>query len=495
MELDVVQQKIVRGNPFGISIVKGKEGSGKTIAAIYRVLHLKNNYCIYDEDGILMVSCNDENIKIIKDKYDFENSNSNMNYLSLFSNNKNKVNILKIDDLIKKLFDEYVEKNGEVVRLIAGEETKTRIIKQELDKIKQKFVKLKFLNHKYLSFFLDEIKWIKACCISTLEEYQLVDRVGRKYEKGKGPQRLLKNSVHREAIYQLMQNYNMELEQLGLMDYEDKILLALDQAKHSVVNRFTHILVDDSEYLTKAQLELVKELSNKKAYSSMTFTLNPKNKINSFVWFLNSKRVGEFKTNFSGKSHILKKQYEIINEKEIVMPKISNMDAVEKYEYIDIKHNRAMEFLKDLSSSDELVVKENSQELIYNKEELKEVPVYSNIAAGEPIMISSEQESTFLLPQHLIKGMKDCFILRVKGDSMINANIDDGDFVVIKKVQVAQNREIVAAEIDGSATLKRLSLDKGTAILMPENPKYNPIPLYGMEANILGVAVGIIKNR
>ncbi|MDP4179347.1 MAG: S24 family peptidase, partial [Bacillota bacterium] len=89
---------------------------------------------------------------------------------------------------------------------------------------------------------------------------------------------------------------------------------------------------------------------------------------------------------------------------------------------------------------------------------------------------------------------KDCFILKVKGDSMINADIDDGDYVLIKKQPFAENNDIIAADLDGSATLKRLKYTKDSAFLMPENEKYSPIPINDDGVRIIGTAVGIIKK-
>ena len=89
--------------------------------------------------------------------------------------------------------------------------------------------------------------------------------------------------------------------------------------------------------------------------------------------------------------------------------------------------------------------------------------------------------------------MKDCFILKVKGDSMIGAAIEDGDFVVIRKQGAANNKDIIAVDLEGRATLKRLSIDKNDIILIPENDKYSPISLKNREALVLGVVIGVIK--
>ena len=98
--------------------------------------------------------------------------------------------------------------------------------------------------------------------------------------------------------------------------------------------------------------------------------------------------------------------------------------------------------------------------LVFNEEELEEVDVYNDIAAGNPIEINDEGREKVLFYQKVgwRKG-KDTFILHVKGDSMIDKNINDGDLVVIKRQNTALNNDIVAASLDGEATLKTLKLN------------------------------------
>jgi SOS-response transcriptional repressor LexA len=77
---------------------------------------------------------------------------------------------------------------------------------------------------------------------------------------------------------------------------------------------------------------------------------------------------------------------------------------------------------------------------------------------------------------------------------MIGANIFDGDHVVIRRQHIAQKGDIVAVDLEGNATLKRLAYNKNIPVLMPENDNYSPIFIHDREASVLGVAVGIIKN-
>ena len=120
--------------------------------------------------------------------------------------------------------------------------------------------------------------------------------------------------------------------------------------------------------------------------------------------------------------------------------------------------------------------------------------MFSNIAAGNPIEINDNIEGKFYLPKYWLERGKDTFILRVKGDSMVDKNICDGDLVVIKKQTNANHNDIVAANLDGEATLKTLNLNSDNPKLMPANSLYSPIELVDKNVSILGIAIGIIKQ-
>ncbi len=85
-------------------------------------------------------------------------------------------------------------------------------------------------------------------------------------------------------------------------------------------------------------------------------------------------------------------------------------------------------------------------------------------------------------------------MLKVKGDSMINKNIYDGDYVVISKQNMPRIKDIVAVDIEGEATLKTYKVIDGKIALIPENDNYQPIIIENQQFNVLGVAIGLIKN-
>lgn len=119
------------------------------------------------------------------------------------------------------------------------------------------------------------------------------------------------------------------------------------------------------------------------------------------------------------------------------------------------------------------------------------VPVVGRIAAGAPILAEQRIEDVFPLPRELV-GEGTLFLLRVAGDSMIDAAICDGDWVVVRQQAVADNGDIVAAMIDGEATIKTLRRRDGRTWLLPHNASYQPIP--GDEATILGRVVTVLRK-
>ena len=119
------------------------------------------------------------------------------------------------------------------------------------------------------------------------------------------------------------------------------------------------------------------------------------------------------------------------------------------------------------------------------------VPLVGRIAAGGPILAEQAIEDVFPLPRQLV-GEGTLFLLKVAGDSMINAAIADGDWVVVREQPVAENGEIVAAMLDGEATVKTFKQSDGHVWLIPHNPAYAPI--LGDEASILGRVVAVLRR-
>ena len=119
------------------------------------------------------------------------------------------------------------------------------------------------------------------------------------------------------------------------------------------------------------------------------------------------------------------------------------------------------------------------------------IPLVGSIAAGVPITADQMVEETMPLPESLV-GSGELFMLKVKGESMIDAAICDGDFVVIRQQKDANNGEIVAAMIDGEATVKTFSRKSGKVWLLPANDAFEPID--GTHCEILGKVTAVLRS-
>ncbi len=490
MELTTRQRSIIESKPFFHTIIKGKKNTGKTTSLIYRLLYLKNQYCLYEDDSILMILKNEDK-EYINSLYQEELKNYNYRYMSLLSCKDTRIDFFELDDLIKNYYDAYCRRNHMKLELIEENEKK-KILWECIVSIKQKFYSSKILKAEYVDFFSDEIAWIKEQNIVDLKKYQSIERNGRRVKRGNGPMRLKKNSSSRTIIFDILNLYDKMLEKNHFIDYEGMCKLALKEAL-ICPKAYCHILLDNAENLTKIQFNFIEALCNNKDYSTIAFSINNEEVLGKNTMFVKNSKLYLKSFNQKVKTAFLKDEFKKIQINEYIKNDLKE-NFIEKYTYIDIRHKRSYEFQKDYNSSKEIIVSNDCGQDIYGEENLKQIPVYSDIAAGEPILINDEIEGSFYLPDYWMKGVRDCFILKIKGDSMIGAGINDGDFVLIRKQYAVQESDIVAVAIEGNATLKRLHREKDKAILKPENPKYSPITL-DENASLIGVAIGVIKKN
>lgn len=157
----------------------------------------------------------------------------------------------------------------------------------------------------------------------------------------------------------------------------------------------------------------------------------------------------------------------------------SHLETLEKNGYIrrDPTKPRAIEIVDDSFN--------------LSRREIVNVPIVGTVAAGQPILATENIESYFpLLSEDVPSG--ETFMLRVKGDSMINVGIFDGDQILIKKQPVAENGDIIVAFIDDSATVKTYYKENGHFRLQPENDRMDPIIV--SDLTILGKVVGLYRR-
>ncbi|MCX7773186.1 MAG: transcriptional repressor LexA [Clostridia bacterium] len=133
----------------------------------------------------------------------------------------------------------------------------------------------------------------------------------------------------------------------------------------------------------------------------------------------------------------------------------------------------------------------NSLEGFIADQEIDNVPVLGKITAGTPILAVENVEETFPIPVQYLENSTS-FMLKVRGDSMINAGILDGDYILVKQQSTANNGDMVVALIEDEATVKTFYKEKGYYRLQPENPAYEPIIVQTL--NILGKVIGLFRK-
>lgn len=139
----------------------------------------------------------------------------------------------------------------------------------------------------------------------------------------------------------------------------------------------------------------------------------------------------------------------------------------------------------------ELVGMDNIFDGINASKNIISVPIIGQVAAGSPILAEENIEEVLPLPWELVRS-ENVFMLRVKGDSMINAGIFDGDLVLVRQQKTARNGEIIVALIENEATVKRFFLEKNCMRLQPENDLLEPI--YAKDAQIIGKVIGVYRQ-
>lgn len=481
MELGKGQKRFIKAKTVGLQVLKGEVRTGKTTIAVNKVVLIENKYCMYDEDKILYITADYRKCEEINKLYNSTKEEKKYEVMTLFSSDRARVKVFTRSEFIEIYAKAYIKEKRMSLR-IANKDEKLEILQPILEENIEKYKKSKFLKKITLDFLLEEINWIKAACFDE-DEYLNIARKGRK-------KRLLKESLSRKAIYNIMEQYSEALEYQGLMDEYDYTIYAIKSLKN-YRDGIAHIVLDDCESLKRGEIKFFKMIYEKKSYSNFIFILNTKVEEVKDAWIKKGVKLNSvFKEEDKIRNFILKDKFALNN---------NSSESLEKYKFVDLKHKNTIAFMKDsFDIEGKLMTYEDGETegdiVTYENSEQFEIPVFSDIAAGEPILMSSQMESTFKLPNDWIKDKNELFLLHIKGDSMKDADILDGDFILLRRQSTANHNDIVAADIDGSATLKRLKLND-EPVLMPENPKYRPIHIKDKDVNILGVAVGILKKN
>lgn len=157
----------------------------------------------------------------------------------------------------------------------------------------------------------------------------------------------------------------------------------------------------------------------------------------------------------------------------------SHLSALERKGYLrrDPSKPRALEILRD------------ERDIPIKK--VIPIPIIGRVTAGQPFLAQQNIEDYFPLPVEFLRA-EECFILHVRGDSMIGAGIYDGDLLVVRRQQTARDGDIVVALLENEATVKRFYREADRIRLQPENPRMDPI--YTRDVAIEGVAVAVVRR-
>ncbi len=168
-----------------------------------------------------------------------------------------------------------------------------------------------------------------------------------------------------------------------------------------------------------------------------------------------------------------------------------HLDALVKKGYLNVESNasRGISLQKDADSGLKGVSSFAEREYDFSK-----IPIVGRVAAGSPVLAIENIEGNVVIDPSFMKKSQDSFALRIKGDSMINAGIFEGDLVIVLPTKIASNGEIVVAMINDEATVKTYENKNNKIRLIPENEKYNPIEVEDTsEFSIVGKVIGVLR--
>lgn len=501
LKLSKAQEKLVKQKNIGISVIKGEAKSGKTALAIGRMFYLLEHVCKAGEK-ILFVTISREKSQLVIDAF---NSFYALQNMSLFDEEtQGEVVIKDIDGLFQEMADRMpIALNFKMVT-----EIPEAILEQAVKQAKKVYPRVKWLKKDYFSFIAHEINWIHSLGCSTLETYQMVDRKGAQLK-------LSKQGSGRKAMWLMKDLVSHRLKEEGQVLKSEAQFNCLQslKAQHQSVC-YHHLIIDDAGDYTKVQLEVIRHLKAGDL-GEVLFIMDKKESKLPYAWLskgqsfktigydmtgrvkhLTSRRKGRISqktiqlepTPLELFMALQEERKELSHEKQVPKEEVSKKLPwhIELYKYINKITGIETIFQKD-NSAGEVYIEEEKQE------EIEELPIYSDIAAGIPIEIVEEVSDTFKLPSELLHHRKNTYILHVQGDSMTGIDICNGDYVVIQAGSV-NDREIAAVYYNGAVTLKRIMQKDEEILLCSENPKYAPIVIEEGDFRVMGKLVGIIKR-
>lgn len=507
LKLSKTQEKLAYQKNVGISVIKGMAQTGKTAVAMSRMIYLLEHAC-HAGERVLFI-CLDE---IKREKVmQYLNKYYGMQNMSLFDEEpKGYAVVVSIDTLIGAIADK-ADLHLEVI-----ESPSEELLHEVVKEVRKEYPRVKCLQRESLEFIHNELQWMNACGFLELEAYQKAARKGTLIK-------LPKKGSGRKALWQIKTLVAKRLKEKGMICKSEMQLEALQYLKTDKQRVcYEHIIVDDAEELTKVQLEFVRYLKAQEP-GEVLFIMDKNESSLPYAWLSRGQNFKSIGYDMTGRvKHLTSRRKEQVHKKRVspsltplelfmvaqdekkqmlVEPLVTktqgekvNKEAikvsklpwyVETYKYINKLTGTMTLFQKDTSAG-ETYIDEVKQE------EVEELPIYSDIAAGMPIEIVDEVSGKFEIPSELLHHRKNTYILHVQGDSMIGVDISDGDYVVIQAGNV-NNNEIAAVYYNGATTLKRIVQEEEHILLCSENSKYAPIVIEDGDFRVMGKLIGVIK--
>lgn len=444
MKLNMEQKRIIELEPSGHMLVKGVAGSGKTTVSVKRIPYLLSHFCGDKNDNVLLLTFNKTLLNYIKYQYNKIEDQEQLEF-EFFINKDKEVEISTIDGLMYKYFSQN-QKRNRLNYKISDRQIEFNSMNQAIDEVLKNYSDIKILSHKNSFFLMDEIHWIKSCNIEDMDTYQNIDRIGRANGVSNTPQKLLKNSDTRAAIFELMIKFDMILLNKGYVDFKTMNSIAYKEAELYPYKKYKHIIIDESQDLTKVQLEFIKCIYNEKKYSSIMFVADNTQSIYSHSWLGKGRPFTTIGFDMSGKSRVLTKNYRtttqissaaynLIENDESIK---NNLDYV-KPSLIDRQgHPPIYKYFKDTSSQLQFLIeeiKELSSDYKFSEISIvaRETRLIQDIEIGLkskniPCSLLNQNESDFdmdsikLVTMHSIKGLEFKVIFLVHLDEGIIPN-------------------------------------------------------------------------
>lgn len=491
------QNRLILGKPNGHMLIKGVAGSGKTTVAVHKIPYLLNHYCYGEDDQILMVTYNRTLINYIKYIYTKVELEEQLSFDELFGDQKKKIKIATIDQLLYTYFKRYQKRADFPCEVTYDNRIIYNTMNLCIEILKKKNPDVKILDQKNMKFMIDEIDWIKSCHYMELEEYQNIDRLGRMSGMGEGPQRLLKNSDTRKIIFELMELYDKNLMEQKYVDGKTMALIALKEAKRRVNEKFTHIIVDESQDLTRVQIELLKTLYQETDYSSFCFVADTAQSIYPHSWLVKGRSFSSIGFNMTGKSNSLTKNYRtttqiaeaaysllekdknILEDENFVKPSLIDRkgeypvyrrfnDSKDEAEYIskEIKE----QLLKGYRANEIAVIAKTKNQLASIEQYLNQKGIKAGIIdRANP---DFEDGQIKLLTMHSIKGLEFKVVIICGLNQNIIPSYTQGDFVDIEAMETGERKLLYVGMTRANELLYLTSSGTPSKFIGEINPQY-----------------------